>query len=53
MTGIAFVGCGYVADLYAENLPLHPGLKLFGVHDRDPERAQRFAGITACRSTGI
>ena len=40
---IAFVGCGYVADLYARTLSLHPGFDLAGVVDRNAERARRFA----------
>lgn len=39
---IAIVGCGFVADLYAGTLALHPGMKLVGVTDRDLERAQHF-----------
>ena len=46
--GIAFIGCGYVADMYRACLPAHAGrLRLVGVHDRDPERAPRLL-----RSTG-
>lgn len=37
-TGIAVVGCGYVADYYRQCFPLHPGLRLVGVWDRDAER---------------
>src|SRR5690242_19038325 len=40
---IAFVGCGYVADLYLATLANHPEVRLEGVHDRDPERAARFS----------
>jgi predicted dehydrogenase len=43
MAGVAFVGCGYVADFYARTLAGHPELDLIGVHDRDPERARRFS----------
>lgn len=39
---IAFVGCGFVADLYAAALKLHPGLELAGVFDRDPRRLRGF-----------
>lgn len=42
-TGIAFVGCGFVADLYMQTLPAHPELRLIGVYDRDPARMQAFA----------
>ncbi|MFV0281419.1 MAG: Gfo/Idh/MocA family protein [Rhodoblastus sp.] len=42
-TGIAIVGCGYVADSYRHTLPLHAGaLKLAGVWDRDPQRLQAY-----------
>src|SRR5690606_42032769 len=42
-TGIAIVGCGYVADSYRYCLSLHQGkLKLTGVYDRDPERLKAF-----------
>lgn len=40
---VAFVGCGYVADFYAQTLGNHPGLELAGVMDRNPERSARFA----------
>lgn len=39
---IAIVGCGFVADLYAATLALHPDLALIGVTDRDSRRAQDF-----------
>ena len=43
--GIAFIGCGYVADAYRACLPMHDDrLRLIGVHDRDSGRAQSFAG---------
>jgi predicted dehydrogenase len=40
---IAIVGCGFVADLYAGTLALHPDLELVGVTDRDLQRAEAFA----------
>ncbi len=40
---IAFVGCGFVADLYMRTLALHPKLELAGVMDRDVDRAAQFA----------
>lgn len=44
MTGIAFVGTGYVADLYLATLPNWQGsLDLRGVFDRRPERLKHFA----------
>lgn len=43
-TGIAIVGCGYVADSYRYCLSLHQDeLHLTGVYDRDPERLAAFA----------
>src|SRR3954451_13688858 len=43
MMRVAIVGCGFVADYYVRTLPVHPGLELVGVMDRDPQRAVRFA----------
>jgi predicted dehydrogenase len=40
---IAIVGCGFVADYYLVTLRGYPELKLVGVTDRDPDRAERFA----------
>ncbi|WEK51516.1 MAG: Gfo/Idh/MocA family oxidoreductase [Candidatus Kaistia colombiensis] len=38
-TGIAIIGCGYVADSYRHCLALHEGeLRLTGAYDRDPQR---------------
>jgi predicted dehydrogenase len=42
---IAFVGCGFVADFYAQTLKNHPQLELVGVYDTDVNRMSRFAGI--------
>jgi predicted dehydrogenase len=43
MTGIAIVGCGYVADKYMQSLPRYPELKLIGVFDREESRALKFS----------
>jgi len=40
--GVAFVGCGFVADFYINTLKNHPNLKLVGVMDRNQQRAQTF-----------
>ena len=40
---IGIVGCGFVADLYAATLRLHPQLELAGVTDQDRDRADQFA----------
>lgn len=37
---VAIVGCGFVADYYLGTLPLHPHLRVAGVHDRQPDRAR-------------
>ena len=37
---IALVGCGFVADYYLATLSLHPELRVLGVMDRIPERAE-------------
>jgi predicted dehydrogenase len=42
-TGIAIVGCGFVADYYISTLGGHEDLRLVGVIDSDLERMQRFA----------
>ena len=46
---IGVVGCGYVADQYANTLPHHPELSVVGAFDRQAERATVFARRT--RST--
>lgn len=43
MTGIAFVGTGFVADYYMTTLANHPGLSLRGVYDHSPAQLERFA----------
>lgn len=43
MTGIAFVGTGFVADYYMTTLANHPQLRLVGVWDRDAGRLDAFA----------
>lgn len=43
MTGIAFVGIGFVADYYMTTLANHPQLRLVGVWDRDEARLTEFA----------
>lgn len=42
-SGIAIVGCGFVADYYAATIPLHPQLSVRGVFDRNGERAAAYA----------
>lgn len=43
MTGIAFVGTGFVADYYMTTLANHPALRLLGVYDADAHAQKRFA----------
>lgn len=43
MTGIAFVGTGFVADYYMTTLANHPQLRMEGVWDRDEARLAAFA----------
>ncbi|WP_020179866.1 Gfo/Idh/MocA family oxidoreductase [Methylopila sp. M107] len=51
LTGIAIVGCGYVADSYRECLRLHDGeLALRGVWDHDPERLAAFVSCWGDRA---
>jgi predicted dehydrogenase len=42
---IAIVGCGYVADQYAQTLFEHRELEVNGVMDRNRERAEQFASF--------
>ncbi|HQX48472.1 MAG TPA: Gfo/Idh/MocA family oxidoreductase [Planctomycetaceae bacterium] len=42
---IAIIGCGYVADLYLQSMPIHPELELIAVYDRDAGRQRRFASF--------
>jgi predicted dehydrogenase len=41
--GVAFVGCGFVADFYYNTLKHHPQLKLTGVFDINMAAAEKFA----------
>lgn len=38
---IAFIGCGFVFDIYMRTLRAHPELVVAGVYDIDPERMAR------------
>lgn len=50
-TGIAIIGCGYVADSYRHCLPLHTGrLKLTGIYDRVAERRAAFTATWGDRA---
>lgn len=50
MTGIAFVGTGFVADYYMTTLPNHPDLVLRGAYDRAPDQIARFSGFYKVRA---
>ena len=41
--GVAIVGCGNIADPYARDLVTYPEIKLLGVTDLDPARAETLA----------
>jgi predicted dehydrogenase len=41
-TGIALVGCGFVADYYMATLAAYPWLKVHGVYDTDERRLRTF-----------
>lgn len=45
-TKIAFLGCGYVANMYRLTLPMHSELELIGVYDREASRGARMAELT-------
>lgn len=45
-TGIAYIGCGYVADLYHATMSNAEGqLVLHGVFDKEPTRSQAFSEV--------
>ena len=50
MTGIAFVGTGFVADYYMTTLANHPGLRLAGAFDRSREQLRRFTDFYKIRA---
>ena len=41
-TGIAIIGCGFVADYYMATIDAYPNLDVRGVFDKDPERLSVF-----------
>ncbi len=43
---LAFLGCGYVANMYRLTLPMHPELELVAVADQERARAENMARIT-------
>jgi predicted dehydrogenase len=50
VTGIAFVGTGFVADYYMTTLPNYPGLVLRGAYDRVSSQIERFSGFYRLRA---
>lgn len=50
MTGIAFVGTGFVADYYMTTLVNHPRLRLVGAFDRSPAQLDRFSRFYGVRA---
>jgi len=48
--GVALLGSGNIAAPYASDLPNYPHLKLVGVYDLIPARAQALAEKSACRA---
>ncbi len=41
-TGIALIGCGFVADYYVATLEKYPNLKVVGVYDKNADRLKTF-----------
>jgi len=50
MTGVALIGCGFVADLYMRSLKTYPAIAVVGAHDRDPARLARFCAHWGLRA---
>jgi predicted dehydrogenase len=48
--GVAILGCGNIADPYAENLASYPEIDLVGVADLDLQRAEALAAKVGCRA---
>ena len=49
-TGIALVGCGFVADYYLASIENYPGLSIVGVYDQDTRRLRQFCDHYGLRS---
>lgn len=47
---LAFLGCGYVANMYRLTLPAHPELELVGVFDTERSRAEGMARLTGAHA---
>ncbi len=48
--GVAIIGCGNIADKYAENLSNYPQIKLVGAADLEVQRAEALAAKYSCRA---
>jgi len=48
--GVAIVGCGTIANAYAENLTSYPGIELLGATDVDGPRADALAARHGCKA---
>lgn len=46
---VAFLGCGYVANMYRLTLPMHPELELVAVTDSERSRAENMARLTGAK----
>ncbi|TNC98414.1 MAG: putative oxidoreductase [Rhodocyclaceae bacterium] len=46
---LAFLGCGYVANMYRLTLAMHPELELVAVADQERSRAENMARLTGAR----
>lgn len=49
-TGIALVGCGFVADYYLASIANYPSLRIQGVYDRDTARLRQFCDHYSLRA---
>ena len=47
---VAFLGCGYVAEQYANTLAFHPELTLVGAYDHNADNLRAFAARTRSRA---
>lgn len=47
---VAFLGCGYVAEQYANTLKFHPDLTLVGAYDQKPDHLAAFAARAGGRT---
>ncbi len=48
--GVAILGCGNIAEPYAQTLATYPEIKLIGVADMDVTRAEALAAKFGCRA---